>query len=44
MEQKDLDELLKTSTPQEIINKYIRREVKLTESQIKKLIKIRGKK
>lgn len=39
-----LEKLLKNNNPQELINKYIRNELALTESQIKKLIKLRGKK
>lgn len=44
MIKEELEELLKENTPQEIINKYIRREIKLTEIQIRKLIKMRDKK
>ena len=33
--------MLKKNTPQELINKYIKNEITLTESQINKLIKMR---
>lgn len=44
MNMKELEELLKTNSPQELINKYIRCELTLKENQIRKLIKIRGNK
>lgn len=44
MTKDELIELLKTNTPQELINKYIKGEITLNESQINKLIKIGGAK
>lgn len=44
MTKEELMELLKTNTPQELINKCIKGEITLNESQINKLIKMRGAK
>ena len=44
MNKKELEKLLKTNTPQELINKYIKNEIILNESQISKLIKLKGEK
>lgn len=44
MTKEDLEKLLKDFTPQELINKHIKGEITLSESQINKLIKMRGAK
>lgn len=42
MTKEELEMMLKENTPKELINKYIKNEITLTESQINKLIKMRG--
>ena len=44
MTKEELEMMLKENTPQELINKYIKNEINLTESQLNKLIKRRNKK
>ena len=44
MTKEELEIILKENTPQELINKYIKNEINLTESQLNKLIKMRDKK
>ena len=44
MTKEELEIMLKENTPQELINKYIKNEITLTESQLTKLIKRRDKK
>ena len=43
MTKEELEIILKENTPQELINKYIKNEINLTESQLNKLIKMRDK-
>lgn len=44
MTKEELEIILKENAPQELINKYIKNEINLTESQLNKLIKMRDKK
>ena len=43
MTKEELEMILKENKPQELINKYIKNEINLTESQLNKLIKMRDK-
>lgn len=43
MTKEELEIILKENTPQELINKYIKNKINLTESQLNKLIKMRDK-
>lgn len=44
MTKEEFEKLIRTLTKKEIIRKYIKNEINLTESQLNKLIKMRDKK
>lgn len=43
MSDKELDELLKTKTPKEIINLHCNLKIKLTSKQVDKLLRLKKK-